>query len=112
MDRKVVLRIAVNAMNDTMGPNGLVPSYLVFGCVPRFPAVDSEYPYQQTRIDAMSRARQEMDTVVAEIRIRKALASRIPRNADLSIEAGDKVRVFRETDNKYLGPYQIGRAHV
>ncbi len=44
MHRKIALRISVKAMNDTMGLNGLVPSYLVFGCVPRFPAVDSKLP--------------------------------------------------------------------
>ncbi len=35
IDRKIGLRISVKAMNDTTRPNGLVPPYLVFGCVPR-----------------------------------------------------------------------------
>ncbi len=83
-----------------MGPNGLVPSYLVFGCVPRFPAVDSKLPDQQSRMNALSRARQEMATIVSELRIEKALASRVPRNADLKVEPSDKVRIHRETDKK------------
>jgi hypothetical protein len=32
----LLLRIAVKAINDAMGTNGLVPSLLVFGAVPRF----------------------------------------------------------------------------
>ncbi len=52
MGRKIVLHIAVKAMNDTMGSNGLVPSYLVFECVPRFPFVHSKLPDQQSRMHA------------------------------------------------------------
>ncbi len=111
MDRNIVLRIAVMAMNDTMGPNGLVPSYLVFGCVPRFPSVDSKLPDQQYRMDALSVARQEMDTIVSELRVQKALASRFPRNAKLKIEPGYKVRICRETDKKYIGPYPVIRVY-
>ncbi len=111
MDRKIVLRIAVMAMNDTMGPNGLVPSYLVFGCVPRFPSVDSKLPDQQYRMDALSVARQEMDTIVSELRVQKALASLFPRNTELKIEPGYKVRICRETDKKYIGPYPVIRVY-
>lgn len=39
--------------------------------------------------------------------IRKALATLVPRNGDLSIEVGGKVNVFRENDNKYVGPYLV-----
>ncbi len=109
MDRKVAIRIAVKAMNDTMGPNGLVSSYLVFECIPRFPAIESSFPDQESCMYAISRARREMATIVSELRIRKALSLRIPRNADLLIEAEDKVSVFRETDNKYVGPYPVIR---
>jgi transposase InsO family protein len=38
MAKETVLKLAVKTMNDTMGPSGLVPSYLVFGSLPRFPA--------------------------------------------------------------------------
>ncbi len=54
-------------------------------------------------MDSLSRARQEMVTIVAEMRIQKALASRVRRNADLTIQPGDKVRIYRERDKKYVG---------
>ncbi len=85
MDRRIEYRISVKAMKDTMGPNRLVPSYLAFGCVPRFSAVDSKLPDQHFCMDALSRGRQEMATIVAEMRKHKALASRVPRNAYLAI---------------------------
>ncbi len=50
----------------------------------------------------MQSARSEMAIISAELRIRKALSSRVPRNADLVIEVGDLVRVFRETDKATL----------
>ncbi len=102
IDKNIVLKLAVRAMNDTMGPEGLVPSYLVFGCIPRFPSTDSTLPTQQQRMDAMQAARREMAIITAELQIRKALMSRVLRNADLVIEIGDLVRIFRETEKIHL----------
>ncbi len=108
MDRKIVSRIAVKATNDTMGPNGLVPSYLVLG-VPRFTPVDSTLPDQQSCMNAFSHTRQEMATNFSELRVQKALTSRVPHNAELKIEPGDKVRIYRKTDKMYVGPQPVIR---
>ncbi len=48
-------------------------------------------------------------TIVSEIRVQKAFASRVPLNAELKIEPRDKVRIYHETDKKYVGPYQVIR---
>ena len=90
MDWKIELPISVKAMNDTMGPNGSVPS-VVFGRVPIFLAVNSILSDRKSRMDALSRARQEMATIIAEMRIRKALASQDPRKADIKIEPDYKI---------------------
>ncbi len=50
-----------------------------------------------------------MATIVSELRVQKALASRVPRSAELKIEPGDKFRIYRETDKKYIGPYPVIR---
>ncbi len=107
----MALQLAVKAMNETMRPDGVAPSYLVFGWIPRFPEVESTLPNQKDRHNAFERARNEMATVVAELRLKTALASRILQNADLSVAAGDSVRVLRETDKRYVGPFQIIRVH-
>lgn len=109
LDKNVALKLAVKAINDTMGPEGLVPSLLVFGCIPRFQPVRSELPGQKERMRALLHARKEMSTITAELRIRRALMSKAPRNVDIVIEPGDKVRVFRETDRKYIGPFPVIR---
>ena len=109
LEPKVALQLAVKAMNDTMGPNGLVPSFLVFGCIPRFPSINSRLPEQQNRMKALEKARTQIATIFAEQRISKAMASQVPRNSDLIIESGDKVRFYRETDKKYAGPFPVIR---
>ncbi len=50
-----------------------------------------------------------MAKTVAESRLKMALASRVPRNAAMSVAAGDLVRVFRETGKHYVGPFPIIR---
>lgn len=110
INNNVALRISIKAMNDTLGPEGLVPSLLVFGCVPRFPCINSKQPNQKERMVALNAARQEMAEITAELRIKKALSTRIPRNSDLILTKGDMVRVYRETDRKYVGPYPV--SHV
>ncbi len=71
--------------------------------------MESTLPTQQQKMDAMKSARREMAIITAEFRIRKAISSHITRNADLVIEIGDLVRGFRETDNRYVGPYPVIR---
>ena len=46
------------------------------------------------------------------MRIREALSSCVPRNADLVNEAGDLVRVFRKTGKHYLRLYPVIRVDV
>ena len=58
-------------------------------------------------MNALDAARKEMEDITANLRIRKALASKVPRNADVAFEPGDKVRVYGETDRRYIGPFPI-----
>ncbi len=60
-------------------------------------------------MDALPRARQKIATIVSELRVQKALASRVPGNAELKVEPGDKVRTYRDTDKKYVGLYPMIR---
>ena len=107
IERKMALQLAVKARNDTMGPEGFVHSYLGLGCIQRFPAVDSTVPNQKYLMNSLEKARNEMATIVAELRLKTALASRVTQNSDLSIAAGDLGRVFRKTDKRYVGLFPI-----
>ena len=103
----MVLQLVVKAMNDTTEPDGLVPSYLFFECIPRFPAVDSTVLNQKDCTNTLENAGNEMATRAAELGLKTALASRVLRNADLLMAAGDIVRVFRETKKCCVGIFSI-----
>lgn len=60
-------------------------------------------------LNALENARREMHTVVPKLQILKELASKVPNNANLAIEAGYQVLVYRKTDKRYLGPYPLTR---
>ncbi|KAA8493329.1 Transposon Ty1-ER2 Gag-Pol polyprotein [Porphyridium purpureum] len=59
LGEEMALSLAVKCMNDLMGPDGFVPSYLVFGCVPRILVGDDlmSSPAQSERILSMRKMR-------------------------------------------------------
>ncbi len=91
------------------GAGRLVPSLLVFGVLPRFPSIGTELPNQTDRMRCLAIARQEMATISAELRIRRALKAKVPPAADYILAPGDLVRVRRESDRKLFGPYPVTR---
>lgn len=105
----LALRLAQKVMNETMGAHGLVPSLCVFGVIPRFPAVQSDCPTHRARMIAIESARREMERITAELRVRQALISRVPPAAQYVIAQGDLVRVYREGDKRFLGPFPVLR---
>lgn len=106
---EMALRVAQKSLNDTMGPNGLVPTLLVYGMLPRLPVAESDFPDQQACMRALPVSRREMETIVAQLRINQALRARISAAANYIISPGDLIRVFRETDRKIHGPYTVLR---
>lgn len=90
MSNRQTLSCAVEAINETAGPNGLVPTLLVFGVFPRIPLLTAELPSQVQRMNAMASARQEASRPVARSCLRKALRSAPPSGlsnlTDLAID--------------------------
>lgn len=78
LDSETVLRYSVEAMNDSVGPEGLVPSFLVYGTLPTFPAGTKDLPGQCERMAAMRCARDDFSRITSELRIRSALKSKLP----------------------------------
>ena len=106
---------SVKALNDTLDPEGLVPSALVFG---EFPPMftKSESPAQratlQDRASVAQSARKEMEKIMAEMRVRRALHHRVPSAADRFYQPGDKVlvwmeRVVNHRIREWLGPFTV-----
>jgi hypothetical protein len=102
-----VLKCATKALNDTMGENGLVPSLLVFGIVPRFPILSSNLPEQQERMRVLAAAQAEYNSIVAERRKEEILKSRVPGEADRVYKVGEEVLVWREKSESWTGPFIV-----
>jgi hypothetical protein len=87
------------------GENGVVPSLLVFGVTPRYPALSTELPNQKERMEVITAAQQEMNSIIAERRITTALNKNVPSAVDYISEIGSEVLVFREKENSWTGPF-------
>lgn len=88
-----------------MGPNGLVPTLLEYGKLPRLPPSNSPFPYQQQLMRFSDVSRRDISTVVDNFRLLQDLLSRIPQAENYIFAPGDEVRAFREPDHKLHGPY-------
>ena len=60
IDDEVCLQIAVKAINDIAGPNGLVPTLLVFRAYPRMTSADLPAPSIIKRSKAIQDAMREL----------------------------------------------------
>lgn len=107
ISKHIRLKIALKAMNDTMGENGLVPSLLVFGIIPRFPIITSDLPNQRERMEVLAAAQKEMNTIIAERRIITALTTNTPSSVDEVYQVGDKILIYREKEREWTGPHKV-----
>ena len=65
IDDEVCLQMAVKAINDTAGPNGLVLILLVFGAYPRMTSADPLLPSIVKRSKAIQDAMRELRSIQA-----------------------------------------------
>ncbi|KAI1185280.1 hypothetical protein F5B17DRAFT_42530 [Nemania serpens] len=103
-----ILQMAVKAVNSTAGPNGLVPTLLVFGAYPRMNFDSPPSPSTIQRQNAMDKAMKELRTAAADRQIRDALDTRNgPDVSDvLGLPIGHEVRIYREKKG-WTGPFKI-----
>jgi hypothetical protein len=108
LDKELILQMAVKAVNDTAGPDGLVPTLLVFGAYPRITPYDAPSPTIIKRAEAIRTAMKELRRFYAERQVKDALAARNgPNTAEtLNIPLQSDVRVWRERKG-WKGPYKL-----
>lgn len=96
--------LAIKAINDRAGPQGLVPTLLIFGVMPRISVVPSELPDQISRMAAMHSARKEMTAFIAKDRLSTAIRANVPAAAMKNIKVGSDILVYRENpEDKWIG---------
>ena len=115
VNKHVALACAVKGMNDTLGPEGLVPSSLLFGELPQ-PFTPSENrsdrPSLLDRAKLATAARKEMSAQMAKVKLKRAMHHAVPPACDRSYEPGDEVLVWRERIvgnriGEWLGPLKV-----
>lgn len=108
LSKDVALSMATAAINQTAGPRGLIPTLLVFGVSPQMPVTPLPLPAQRDRVQAMVTARKEIAAQIARVRVRTALAARVPAAADRNVLPGTNVLVYREPPvDQWEGPYVV-----
>ncbi|KAF7565969.1 hypothetical protein PtrM4_054030 [Pyrenophora tritici-repentis] len=108
MSDDAILQMALKAVNDTAGPDGLVPTLLVFGAYPRMTAESPPSPSMVKRSEAIQKATKALRKLTAERQVADALNTRNgPATADmLALPLQSEVLVWRESDG-WNGPYKI-----
>ncbi len=97
IDPESALQMSFKALNDSAGPDGLVPTLLVFGAYPRM-IDDAPTPTITQRAIAMRKAMNEVKRFMAIRRVNDALNTRngpIPQIYDLPLNS--PVLMFRES---------------
>ena len=108
MSEEAILQMAVKAVNDTAGPNGLVPTLLVFGAYPRMTTESPPSPSMVKRSEAIQKATKALRRIAAERQVADALNTQNgPATKDvLALPLQSEVLVWRESDG-WNGPYKI-----
>ncbi|KAA8494373.1 Retrovirus-related Pol polyprotein from transposon TNT 1-94 [Porphyridium purpureum] len=106
-----VLDIATRAINVTTGPEGIIPSLLVFGTIPRLPlrpevGQHDSRETQESRLGAMARARAEYEVIVSKLKLKLAATTRAPQfPGHNELVPGAAVLVRREEGKAWTGPF-------
>jgi hypothetical protein len=92
--------MAVKAVNDSAGPDGIVPTLLVFGAYPRLTRDSPPSPSITKRAKAIHKAIKEVRRLLAERQVTDALGIRNGPNTKKLLELllQSDVRVWREKD--------------
>ena len=105
-----MLQIAFKVVNDTIGPNGLVATLLVFGA---YPCIVTDFPpsaSQQQRANAMTKAMSKLRKLKAQQRVQDALNARngsdTIQTLPLALSLGSKVWIYREKKG-WTGPFKV-----
>ncbi|KAM4063225.1 cwf18 domain containing protein [Hirsutella rhossiliensis] len=104
---ETVLQMAVKAINDTAGPDGLVPTLLVFGAYPRVSTDSPPSASTLKRSEAMQKAMKMLRQLSAERRVKDALHARNGPSTTEVLSSRCKVKfAFGEKDG-WQGPFKI-----
>jgi hypothetical protein len=104
VETDLALALSCNTMNVTAKEDGLCPTLLVLGELPRPLDLSWSSPSLHDRLRAQLTRRKEYPRIVSERRVQRGLVTKPPRSTDYTIEPGNIVYVYREKAKKWIGP--------
>jgi hypothetical protein len=98
INKEIMLQIAVKAINNSAGPDGIVPTLLVFGAYPRLTKIDPSSSLVNKRAEAIRAATKEVRRLYTKRRVKDALAMRNSPDTKntLNLLLQSDIRVWRE----------------
>ena len=107
--KELRLQMAVKAVNDTAGPDGLIPTLLVFGLYPRLSNMDPPAPTVTQRAAAIKEAMVEVAKCHIRWKVTDALRQRNGPYTDPihNTPIGSEVLVWRTHLAKWTGPFKL-----
>ncbi|CCU76925.1 integrase and RNaseH domain-containing protein [Blumeria hordei DH14] len=104
----LILQMAIKAINDTAGPDGIVPTLLVFGAYSRMTKDSPPSPSITKRAEAIRKATLEVRRLYAQRQVKDALSMKNGPNTNslLNLPLQSDVRVWREKE-KWTGPSKL-----
>jgi hypothetical protein len=76
IDKEMMLQMAVKAINDSAGPDGIIPTLLVFGAYPQLTKINPPSPLVTKRAKAICAATKEVRRLYTKRQVKDALAMR------------------------------------
>jgi hypothetical protein len=113
ISKDMALQMAFKAINDSAGPDGLIPTLLVFGAYPRMVESDAPNPTVAQRAAALKKAMEEVKKLRAERQVADALNMRNgPKTTAIhNLPLNSPVLVWREgptgQPGYWSGPYNL-----
>ena len=104
----ICLSLSIRAINCTVGPNGLCPQLLVFGVIPRIPAISKRnFSNQIERLRTLKLAIEEYEKITSKEIVCRGLRKKPSPSADEIFLPGDFAYVYREKLRHFTGPHLI-----
>ena len=110
IDDETALMSAVKSVNDSVGPDGLIPTLLVYGAIPRLGSdCDPPTPSMIQRATAVRKATQQITKYFSQRQIRDSLNKRNGPDLRLlnEVPLGGMILVYRENTRKWEGPFKL-----
>ena len=110
ISKNALLQIVFKAVNNTAGPDGLIPTLLVFSAYSRIVIDLPSSPSQQQQANALAKAMTELCKLKAQRGVQDTLNTRngpdTIQTLTLALSLGSEVRIYQEKKG-WTGPFKV-----